>query len=63
MAGVVTNLTPQAKGGMVSFIVRLDENHNSRLRSGLRAELTVNYGYKDKVLRILNGPYFKGPGE
>ena len=48
---------------MVSFIVRLDENHNSRLRSGLRAELTVNYGYKDKVLRILNGPYFKGPGE
>lgn len=63
LAGVVTNLTPQAKGGMVSFIVRLDENHNSRLRSGLRAELTVNYGYKDKVLRILNGPYFKGPGE
>ena len=63
LQGVITNLTPQAKGGVVSFTVRLNDSGNPRLRSGLRTELYVSYGYKSSVLRIPNGQYFKGPGE
>lgn len=63
LQGVITNLTPQAKGGVVSFTVRLNDSGNPRLRSGLRTELYVSYGYKSNVLRIPNGQYFKGPGE
>lgn len=63
LQGTVSNITPQAKGGVVSFVVRLDDPRNSRLRSGLRAELYVAYGYKDKVTRIPVGKFFKGPGE
>lgn len=62
LAGTVTNITPQAKGGLVSFVVNLENPRHSRLRSGLRTELYINYGYKDNVVRIPNGPYFKGPG-
>ncbi len=61
--GCVTNITPQAKAGVVSFMVRLDDPRNSRLRSGLRTDLYVTYGYKDNVTRIPSGPFFKGPGD
>lgn len=63
LKGTVTNLTPQAKGGVISFTVKLEYPRNPRLRSGLRTELSVSYGYKSSVLRIPNGQYFKGPGE
>lgn len=63
LQGTVSNVTPQAKGGVVNFVVRLNDPRNSRLRSGLRAELYVAYGYKDKVTRIPAGKFFKGPGE
>lgn len=63
LKGTVTNLTPQAKGGVISFTVKLEDPRNPRLRSGLRTELSVSYDYKSSVLRIPNGQYFKGPGE
>lgn len=63
LKGIVTNLTPQAKGGVISFTVKLEDPRNPRLRSGLRTEMSVSYGYKSSVLRIPNGQYFKGPGE
>lgn len=63
LRGVVTNLTPQAKGGVMAFSVKLEDPRNPRLRSGLRTEMYVSYGYKSSVTRIPNGQYFKGPGE
>lgn len=63
LSGMVSNITPQAKAGVVQFVVTLADPRNPRLRSGLRTEMYVSYGYKDEVLRIPNGPYFKGPGE
>ncbi len=63
LTGTVTNITPQAKSGVVSFSVSLDDASNSKLRSGLRTELYVSYGYKDNVTRIPSGQYFKGPGD
>ena len=61
--GTVTNITPQAKQGVVSFVVSLDNSRDGHLRSGGRAELYVSSGYKDKVLRVPNGSFYKGEGE
>lgn len=63
LTGTVTNITPQAKQGIVSFVVRLDNPRDKHLRSGGRAEMYISYGYKDKVLRVPNGSFFKGEGE
>ncbi|MDE6154714.1 MAG: efflux RND transporter periplasmic adaptor subunit [Muribaculaceae bacterium] len=63
LAGTVTNITPQAKQGVVSFVVNLDDPRHARLRSGLRTELYVSYGYKDNVLRLPSGAFFKGHGD
>lgn len=62
LTGTVTNITPQARQGVVAFTARLDDPGNSRLRSGLRVDLSVAYGYKEQVVRIPAGNWFKGPG-
>lgn len=44
LEGMVTNITPQSKSGVVQFIVQPDDPRNPRLRSGARAELYVSCG-------------------
>lgn len=61
--GTVTNITPQAKQGLISFVVSLDDPGHERLRSGQRTELNIVYGYKDKVTRLRSGAFFKGAGD
>ena len=62
VAGTVSNITPQAKNGVVSFVVRADNPRDKRLHSGIRAELQVSCGYKSSVLRVANGTFYRGPG-
>ena len=61
--GTVSNITPQARQGVVSFVVRLDNPRDSRLRSGARAELQVSFDYKSEVMRVPNGAFYKGEGD
>lgn len=61
--GTVSNITPQARQGVVSFVVQLDNPRDSRLRSGARAELQVSFDYKSEVLRVPNGAFYKGEGD
>ncbi len=63
LEGTVTNITPQSKGGVVEFVVNADDPRNSRLRSGVRAELYVSYGFRDAVVRVPAAKYYKGAGD
>lgn len=63
LTGTVTNITPQARGGLVTFAVRLDQPSHKALKPGLSAELYVAYGSKTSVVRLPRGNYFKGPGK
>lgn len=63
LQGNVTNVAPRSQNNMVAFTIRLDDPSNAILRPGGRAELYVAYGYKERVLRIPAGSYFKGAGE
>ncbi len=60
--GTVVNLTPLSKNGVLEFSVRLDDDGNPRLRSGLKSEIYVLCDVRENVLRIRNGAYYKGPG-
>lgn len=62
LTGKISNITPEAKQGIVSFVVTLDNPRDSRLRSGARAELNVSADFKSHVTRLPNGPYYKGSG-
>lgn len=63
LPGMVSNINPQSRGGMVSIAITLKEPSHHRLQSGLRVHLEVSYGYKDNITLLANGQYFKGPGD
>ena len=61
--GHISSISPQSQNGMIDFNVLLDNDGDSRLRSGLRTELNVVYDVHDETVRIPNGQYFQGPGD
>ena len=61
--GSVSNVTPLSKNGVISFSVKLDEDDNGRLRSGLKTDVFVMNDIKDEAVRIPTGAYFKGAGD
>lgn len=62
LEGVVSNVTPLSKNGVIQFAVQLEDPDNERLRSGLRTDIYVMNAVKEDVLRIKNGPYYTGQG-
>ncbi|GHU54097.1 ABC transporter permease [Bacteroidia bacterium] len=61
--GVVSDVTPLSRNGVISFTVQLDEANHRRLRSGLKTDVYVMNAIKDEVLRIANSSYYIGKGE
>lgn len=62
LGGMVTNVTPLSKNGIISFSVTLDDDDHPRLRSGLKTEVHVLCDIRDDALRIPVGPYYHGAG-
>ncbi len=63
LKGRVSGIEPQSQNGMIAFDVLIDREAMSRLRSGLKADVYVMHDIMEDVVRIPNGPYYKGPGE
>jgi HlyD family secretion protein len=61
--GIVSDVTPLSRNGVISFTVQLDDNANSSLRSGLKTDVYVLHAVKDDVLRIANASFYNGRGE
>lgn len=62
MDGTVSNVTPLSRNGVISFTVRLDNDADRRLRSGLRTDVYIMCDVMEDVRRIKNGSYYTGPG-
>lgn len=63
LEGMVSDVTPLSKNGVISFSVKLTEDNHKRLRSGLKTDVYVMNAVKDDVLRIANSSYYVGKGE
>lgn len=62
LTGIVANVTPLSRNGVISFTVRLDDDSNLMLRSGLKTDIYIMCGQMDDVMRIKNGIFYTGPG-
>lgn len=62
MDGTVSNVTPLSRNGVISFTVRLDNDADRHLRSGLRTDIYIMCDVMEDVRRIRNGSYYTGPG-
>ena len=63
LEGIVSDVTPLSKNGVISFTVQLEEDNHRRLRSGLKTDVYVMNAVKDDVMRIANASYYVGKGE
>ncbi|MEO8417019.1 MAG: HlyD family efflux transporter periplasmic adaptor subunit [Ginsengibacter sp.] len=59
--GTVTNIQPTVQNGLVTFNIELEERNNKLLRPNLKADVYLVTSSKQDVLRVANGPAFKGP--
>lgn len=62
LRGRISNVTPLSTNGVISFTVELEQDDYPRLRSGLKTDVFVMCDVHDDVIRIANGPYYRGPG-
>ncbi|GCB37275.1 efflux RND transporter periplasmic adaptor subunit [Bacteroides faecalis] len=63
LPGIVSNVTPLSKNGVISFSVQLDEDNHKHLRSGLKTDVYIMNAMKEDVMRITNSSYYMGKGE
>lgn len=60
LRGVITQVKPAVKDGVVSFVVQLDNARSESLRPNMKVELYVVTSRSTKTLRVANGPAFSG---
>ena len=60
LGGIVTQVSPNVEGGALKFWVQLDSADHSILRPNLSAEVFVINSFRDGVIRVKNGPFYKG---
>ena len=63
LSGTVGNVTPSVNNGVIKFVVFLDDQSNTRLRSGLKVDVHVTHAIKDETLRLPTGAYYMGRGD
>ncbi|HVN58265.1 MAG TPA: HlyD family efflux transporter periplasmic adaptor subunit [Bacteroidales bacterium] len=62
ITGVIENIMPAVSQGMMECLIRIDSCDISTLRPAQQLEIRVIVSFKDKVLRLPNGPYYKDRG-
>ena len=60
LRGTVLSISPAVSNSIVSFEVQLDEKNSKLLRPNLKADVFLITDTRSKVLRVPNGPAFKG---
>jgi HlyD family secretion protein len=58
--GTVVNIQPAVQNGIVTFNIALDEGDNKLLRPNMKVDVFLVTAARKNVLRVANGPAFKG---
>ena len=60
--GILENIMPSVSDGMLECLIRINETDITDLRPNQQLEIRVVVSFKDGVVRLPNGPYYKSPG-
>jgi HlyD family secretion protein len=60
LRGAIGTVQPSVENGIARFEVIPDETSHSVLRPNLRTDIFVTTSFKDSVLRVKNGPFYRG---
>ena len=62
LQGIVSQVAPLSKSGMISFTVKLADESNPLLRAGMRADIYIVNACRTDVVRIRNSGFYTKPG-
>lgn len=62
LTGIIENIMPAVSQGMMECLIRIDEGDITFLRPDQQLEIRVVISYKENILRLPNGPYYKDRG-
>jgi len=62
LSGTIENIMPAVSQGMMECLIGIDNGDITNLRPAQQLEIRVIISYKDNVLRLPNGPYYKDRG-
>lgn len=60
LKGTISGIRPAVENGLVTFFVQLKQKNHALLRSNLQVEVFVITSFKNKAMRVKNGPFFNG---
>jgi HlyD family secretion protein len=60
ITGKVVNISPSVEANTIQFKARLDEKNHPLLRPNLKVDLFVVTSFKENVILIKNGPFYRG---
>jgi HlyD family secretion protein len=60
LRGRISNIRPSVQGGVMTFVVELENKSDEWLRPNLRADVFVVTSSKDGVIRVADGPFYSG---
>ncbi|MDR1563102.1 MAG: efflux RND transporter periplasmic adaptor subunit [Dysgonamonadaceae bacterium] len=63
LTGIVGNIVPSVKDGLINFTVLLEDNANTLLRSGLKVDVYVINSIESDAMRISRRSYYTGAGD
>jgi len=58
--GMITQVKPSIKNGIIEFVVQLENSKNESLRPNMKVEVFIVTDRSLKTLRVTNGPTFNG---
>ncbi len=60
LKGIITTILPEVENNTLRFLVEFEDPSHEALRPNLRTEFGIIVGEKPNVLRLKNGPAFRG---
>jgi HlyD family secretion protein len=62
LTGSIENIMPAVSQGMMECLIRIDSGDFSVLRPAQQVEVRIIISFKNRVMRLPNGPYYKDRG-
>lgn len=60
LRGLITQVKPAVKNGVLQFVIQLDNNQHASLRPNMKVDVYVITDRVGQAIRVANGPAFKG---
>ena len=60
LPGVVVNISPSVQNNIIEFAIKLDDKNHSLLRPNMRVDVFVQTDYREDVVRLENGAFYRG---